>query len=54
MMPSWKRRLFVRVNLNRVNEEGKFTYEILSNYSYLTAKKTQEVKSEINVSLESK
>lgn len=48
MMPSWKKRLFVKAILNRMKEENKTVTEILMDYSQLTEDEKNEILSEIS------
>ena len=43
MMPEWKKRIFVRVVMRRMQTEGRTAEEILSEYPALTDEEKQEI-----------
>lgn len=43
MMPEWKRNIFVRVIIRRMQEEGRNPEEILAEYPALTHDERQEI-----------
>lgn len=47
-MPTWKRNIFVRVIMRRMQEEGRTAEDVLEEYPALTSDEKTEILAEIN------
>jgi len=49
-MPEWKKRIFVRIVLERMRSEGKTAEEILADYPALTDEEKTKILAVVNAS----